>query len=190
MIVDPTPPEMSTVPADDVPPVPVLVIDPVWLMELVINLIPPAIELLFFKSKTRLAFPPVVPPLIVNNAEPELLLLVSVVVPLVFARVIAPETVSAEVVEFSVIPVTLAPIPALINVAPVPVPLLVIVPVLFTEFVDKVMLLSVVLLFCNVKLPVPVIPPVTVSAEPVVLIKLNVPTVIAVVSIVSGELPF
>ena len=87
-------------------------------------------------------------------------------------------------------PVTDEPTPPLINVVPVPVPLLVIVPVLFTEFVDKVMLLSVVLLFCNVKLPVPVIPPVTVSAEPVVLIKLNVPTVIAVVSIVSGELPF
>ena len=34
---------------------------------------------------------------------------------------------------------------------------------LLTEVVDKVILLAVALLFCNVKLPVPVTPPVTVK---------------------------
>jgi hypothetical protein len=50
--------------------------------------------LLFFISKTRLACPPVVPPLTVNKA---VLLFVRVVVPALFANVIAPETVRADV---------------------------------------------------------------------------------------------
>ena len=71
-------------------------------------------------------------------------------------------------------------------------PELVIVPVLLTEVVDKVILLADPLLFCKIKFPVPVTPPVTVSALPVVLIKVVPPdaTVIAFVSIVNGELPF
>ncbi len=66
-----------------------------------------------------------------NNAEPDALLLVSVVVPALFARVIAPETVRADVALFSVIPVTLAPTPAEIRTDPLPDPEFVIVPVLF-----------------------------------------------------------
>ena len=53
--------------------------------------------LLFFKSKTRLACPPVVPPLTANEA---VLLFVRVVVPELFANVIAPETVRSDVVLF------------------------------------------------------------------------------------------
>ena len=135
-----------------------------WLIEFVIKLIPPAIELLFFKSNIRPAIPPVVPPLIVNNAEPEALLFVKVVVPVVLFSVIAPETVRADAVLFSVIAVTFAPIPALIKVVPpTPVPELVIVPALSTEVPDKVILLAVVLLFCKIKFPVPVTLPVTVK---------------------------
>ena len=141
---------------------------------------------LLTKAKLLLALPPVVPPITVNKA---VLLLVRVLVA-VFANVICPETKRADVVLFSVIPVTADPTAAEIKVLPAPNPELVIVPVLLTKVVDKVILSAVALLFCKVKFPVPVTPPVTVSAEPAVLIKLNVPTVIAVVSIVNGELPF
>ena len=92
---------------------------------------------------------------------------------------------------FWVMPVTFAPTPALIVVLPLD-PEFVIVPVLLTEVVDKVILSAVALLFCKIKFPVPVTPPVTVRAPPVVLIKVVPPdaTVIAVVVIFNGDVPF
>ena len=76
---------------------------------------------------------------------------------------------------FSVIFVTLEPIAALIKVE-LPDPELVIVPVLLTDNVDKVILSAVALLFCKMKFPVPVTPPVTVKE----LFKVSTIKVVAV----------
>jgi len=66
-------------------------------------------------------------------------------------------------VPFSIRFVTPEPMVALIKVLPLPEPEFVIVPVLLIEVVESVMLLFVELLLLRVKLPVPVIPPVTVK---------------------------
>ena len=134
-------------------PEPELVIVPMWLTEVVERVIPAASELLLFKIKLPV---PVVPPETVK-----------IFVPAVLVRVVPPEAtvsavvliVSAEVVEFSFMLVTFAPIPPEIVVVPVLVPEFVIVPVMLTEAVDIVMV-PVVLAFV-VKLPVPVMPPLT-----------------------------
>ena len=125
----------------------------------------------------RLAFPPVIPPLIVNNAEPDALLLIRVVVPALFASIIPPETVRADVVLFSVIPVTLEPIPPEIVVVPDPAPILVTVPTLLIGLVEKV-IVPVVAFSLIVKLFVPVTPPLNIvdTAVPVFPI-VNVPVV-------------
>ena len=68
-----------------------------------------------------------------------------------------PDSVSADVAEFCVIPVTLDPITELIVTAPVPAFKFVIVPTLFTDAVESVRVN--VLLPLSVKLFVPVIPP-------------------------------
>src|SRR5262249_50793339 len=115
---------------------------------------PLAIALLLLSTRLPV---PVAPPDRVNSALPLALLFVSVVPPLF--TVSAPLTVSAEVVLFSVIPVTFDPTPALMSVTPLPLPLLVIVPVLLTEVVDTVMPLAVALLLLSTRLPVPLTPP-------------------------------
>ncbi|NDD51875.1 MAG: hypothetical protein EB009_04130 [Actinobacteria bacterium] len=130
---------------------------------------------MFFRSKTRLAFPPVVPPLTVNKA---VLLFLRVVVPELFANVIAPETVKADVVLFSVMLVTLEPIPPEIVVVPLPAPIFVTVPVLLIELVENVIVPEVALLLI-VRLFVPVTPPekVVEIIDPV-LPMVNVPVVL------------
>ena len=87
--------------------------------------------------------------------------------------------------------VTLLPTPPLIRVValvPVPVPLLVIVPALFTLAVESVIPLVIALLLLSTKLPVPDTPPVTVKL-PAVSVRVVPPlaTVIAVVVMLSGE---
>ena len=131
-------------------PVPEFVMVPVLLTSFVDSVTPLAVVLLLFK--TRLPVPPT-PPFTVSIA---VLLLVSVVPPAL--TVSKPLVVNADVVLFSVMPVTLLPILALISELPEPVPELVMVPVLFTSFVDNVMPLADVLLFFRIKLPVPVTP--------------------------------
>ena len=68
------------------------------------------------------------------------------------------EIVKPEVELFWVMPVTFEPTPPLIKTLD-PVPLLVIVPVLLTVFVEIVMPLAPALLFLKVRLPVPLMPP-------------------------------
>src|SRR5262249_57717702 len=92
----------------------------------------------------------------VGGGEPVALLFVSVVPPLF--TVSAPLTVSADVVLFSVIPVTFEPTAALIVVVPLPAPILVTVPALLTAAVESVMV-PVVALLLIVRLLVPVTPP-------------------------------
>src|SRR5204863_2745800 len=75
-----------------------------------------------------------------------------------------PLSVSAEVVLFSVIPVTFDPTAELIVVVPVPAPVLVIVPALFTAAVDNVTV-PVVALLAIVRLLLPVTPPLKRSEE-------------------------
>ena len=129
---------------------------------------------LLTKARIRLACPPVVPPLTVNKA---VLLLIRVFVAL-FARVIAPEIVRADVVLFSVIPVTLEPIPPEIVVVPDPAPILATVPTLLIGLVEKV-IVPVVAFSLIVKLFVPVTPPLNIvdTAVPVFPI-VNVPVVL------------
>ena len=78
----------------------------------------------------------------------------------------APLTVKADAVLFSVIAVTLEPTAELMTLAAVPVPILVIVPALFTAAVDKV--IARLFVTFNSRLPVPVTPPVIVSVPPAV----------------------
>ena len=130
---------------------------------------------LLTKARIRLACPPVVPPLTVNKA---VLLFVRVVVPALLASAIAPETVRADVVLFSIIPVTLAPIPPEFVVVPDPAPILVTVPTLLIGLVENV-IVPVVAFSLIVKLFVPVTPPENVVeiAVPVFPI-VNVPVVV------------
>src|SRR5262249_6640960 len=119
-------------------------------------------------------------------------------VPLLFVSVVPPLftvsavvlTVSAEVVLFSVIPVTFEPTPPLMSVAPLPLPLFVIVPMLLTEFVDNVMALAVALLLLSTRLPVPSSPPQrSTDLVPLLFVSVVPPlfTVSAVVLTVSAE---
>ena len=82
----------------------------------------------------KVKFPlPLMAPVTVNNAVPELLLLVKVVPPALTAM--PPLMVNAELAEFSVIAVTVLSMLLLIVAVPVPEPELVIVPVLLTSAV-------------------------------------------------------
>lgn len=140
----------------DTPPVPVpeLVIEPVGFTEVVDKRIPLLTELLLFK--TRLPVPEI-PPEIVRTLEPLALLFV-IVVPALFTVKAVVLMVSADVELLSVTEVTLDPTPPLIVTDPVPEPELVIVPVLFTEFV-MVIPPPALLLFWRVRFPVPLMPP-------------------------------
>ena len=165
-------------------PVPALVTVPVLLTEVVETVMPLAMELLL--SKVRLPVP-VVPPVRVNNELPLLLLLIRVVPELLTVK--APLTVRAEVVLFSVIPVIFEPMPALINVSPLPVPEFVIVPVLLTDVPERVIPLAVELLLFSIKLPVPVAPPEAVSIfVPLLLVRVVPPLLMAMLPLtVSAE---
>jgi hypothetical protein len=162
----PTPAEIVVEPE----PVPELVREPVLLMDVPDNVIPAAKVLLLFKIKLPV---PVAPPLNVSILVP--LLFVSVVPPVLTAN--APLSVNAEVVVFSATLVTFEPTPPLIVVVPVPAPVLVIVPVLFTALVANATV-PVVELVPIVKLFVPVTPPLKVVeiAAPV-LPNVSVPLV-------------
>ncbi len=82
---------------------------------------------------------------------------------------------------FSITPVTLVPMGALINVEPLPVPEFVIVPQLFTELKESVILPGVALLLLRIRLPVPTTPPETVSgAAPLASVK-AVPPLLTVI---------
>ena len=179
--VAPTPPLIKVMPE----PLPLLVIVPVLPTLAVESVIPLVIALLLLSTKLPV---PVTPPDRVSSELPLALLLVKVVMLLPPCMVSAPLTFKAEVVLFSVMPVTRLPTPALTNVAPVPVPLLVITPALFTLVVDRVKLLFVLVLLFSTKLPVPVTPPVTVKMPRLsVRVVPALATVIAVVVMLSGE---
>ena len=105
---------------------------------------------------------PVTPPLTVKVPA------VSVKVVPLLLTVRAPVTLNAEV-PFCVRPVTLEPIAALIKVAPAPLPLLVIVPVLLTLVVESVK--ALLLLLLSVRLALPVTPPVKLKVLPVMAVK-------------------
>lgn len=152
-------------------PDPELVIVPALLMDDPDNVIPAAVALLLLRTRLPM---PLAPPDKVSSLVP--LLLVSVVPP-EFADS-APLNVSAEVVLFSVKPVTLEPMLALIVVVPVPAPVLVIVPTLLIAAVERVMVPEVALLLM-VKLLVPVTPPLKVVEIAVpVLPSVNMPVVV------------
>ena len=110
---------------------------------------------------------PVVPPDTVNIFVPALLVRVVAVA----CTVKAPEIVSAEVVLFSVMPVTFAPMPPLMVTVPVLEPVLVIVPVLLNEVVLIVTVDETPKLLM-VTLPVPVIPPLMVIPPLPVLMEI------------------
>ena len=87
----------------------------------------------------------------------------------------APDKVRLEVALFSVTPVTLVPMIALISVPPLPVPEFVMVPVLLTVAPERVIPLAIELLLFRVRLPVPLTPPVRVSNdEPLALLFVRV----------------
>ena len=114
-------------------PLPELVTVPILLTAVVITLMAPAVELLFW----RIRFPEVLatPPERVSTCVPREFIKV---VPTVVLGVSAPLIVKAEVVLASVMDVTFAPIGALIVTPPLPVPELVIVPVILIAVVEKV----------------------------------------------------
>src|SRR5262245_54605195 len=120
---DPTPALMSVTPL----PLPLLVMVPVLLTEVVDNVMPLAIALLLLSTRLPV---PVTPPDTVSNALPLALLFVSVVPPLFTVSAVV-LTVSADVVLFSVIAVTFDPTPPLMVAPPVPEPIFVMVPALF-----------------------------------------------------------
>jgi len=154
----------SVMPVTLEPIAPLMSVDPVPLPELVIvplsltlvpeRVIPLPIELLLLRIRLPV---PVTLPETVRSWVPLALLLVRVVPPLL--TLTAPLTFKADVVLFSVMPVTLEPTAALIDVAPLPVPELVIVPVLLTLVVERVMPLAIELLLLRTRFPVPVTPP-------------------------------
>lgn len=121
---------------------------------------------------SKLAEPPVELPKVIALAEGPAapltvvaLLILANAVPDLINRppfhVLAPLKVKDEVALFWMTPVTFVPMTALISAVPAPVPWLVIVPVLFTAVVRIVMPLAVAILFCRIRLPVPVTPPAT-----------------------------
>ena len=98
-----------------------------------------------------------------------------------------PVRINADVMLFCTTPVFAVPTAILIKEFPDPVPLLVIVPVLFTLVVDKVMPLAVLPLLLSTKLPVPDTPPLTVNV-PTVSVRVVVdPTVRAVVVMFNAD---
>ena len=102
-----------------------------------------------------------------NNAAP--LASVRVVLALTVKAVVL--IVKADVLEFSLMAVTLLPTPPVIVVVPLVLPELVIVPVLLTGFVDNVTTDAPVPLI--VMFPVPVMPPLRVSVPELgVILKL------------------
>lgn len=112
---------------------------------------------------------PVTPPEIVKTDDPLALLFTNVV--LVAFAAIAPLTVKPELVLFSIMLVTLELTEALIKPLPLPVPLFVIVPAIVTPVVETVTPSLMLLLLLMIRLPVPAIPPLTVSlADPLVLL--------------------
>ena len=78
----------------------------------------------------------------------------------------------------------LAPTGALISTEPVPVPLLEMVPALFTLVLEIVMPLAMALLLLMMRLPVPINPPETVNTfEPLALLLVSVvPLVLTVIA--------
>jgi len=84
---------------------------------------------------------------------------------------LTPASTNFDVPLFCVSPVTFVPMTALISVLPVPLPEFVTVPALFTEAVDKVIPLAVVLLLLSTKLPLPVTPPDNVNAAVLLLVS-------------------
>ena len=107
----------------------------------------------------------------------------SSVVPALFIA-IAP-TVRFEVKLFCVMRLTFEPTPPLIDTLPVPLPEFVIVPVLFTVFVEIVMPLAPVLLLFSIKLPVPVMPPEWVKSAAPLLASVSPPAPIVVAPEIS-----
>jgi hypothetical protein len=133
-------------------PLPLFVIVPMLLTEFVDNVMALAVALLLLSTRLPV---PLTPPEIVSSLVP--LLFVSVVPPLFTVSAVV-LTVSADVVLFSVIPVTFDPTPPLMVVVPVPAPIFVMVPALFTAAVESVMVPLPALLLI-VRLLVPVTPP-------------------------------
>ena len=160
-------------------PVPEFVIVPELLIAVPDNVIPEAVELLLFKIRLPI---PLTPPDKVIILVP---LLFVMVVPLVLLGVSEPVTFNAEVVLFSVMVVTLAPTPPLINVLPEPVPEFVIVPELEIDNPDNVMPETAVLLLSRIRLPVPLTLPDNVSSAVLLFVS-----VVAVLLGVSNPLIF
>src|SRR5436190_8150039 len=141
-------------------------------------------------SSVAFALPPALSPSVMLPAPKALALTVPSTVPDLIVKplpvkVFTPLRFSCDVALFSITLVTLAPITELIVVLPVPVPLLVIVPMLFTAAVDNVMPLAVALLFFRIRLPaVFATPPDNVSnAVPLLFVS-----VVAVALLVSKPL--
>jgi len=184
-------------------PVPWLVIVPVLFTDPVEIVMPLVIVLLLLPLlllRIRGPVPTTPPPRVKIAVVPLTALLVSVVPPLF--TVSAPVTVSAEVAVFSMIPVTLVPMAALMAVVPVPGPKLVTVPVLLIAPVSKVIVPAppfskIVKLFVPVTPPlkavvvVPVVPIVSVPTLALVASTIGLAKVRAVVetSRVAGLLP-
>ena len=137
---------------------PELVMAPILLMLLVVSVTPAARALLLLMIRS----PVPVTPLATVSADPPAVL-VSVVPPVFTLRAVV-LIVSPEPTLFCVMAVTLAPIPPEITLSPVLVPELVMVPVLLTLAVESVRTPAPLELI--VRLPVPVMPPLKVSAVP------------------------
>ena len=172
---EPTPPEINTSPE----PVPELVIIPALLIDAVDRVMASAVELLLFNIKLPM---PVTPLVTVSNWVPAVFVRV---VPDLFTVMAVVPIVRADVVLFSVMPVTLGPTPPEMVVVPLPAPTLVIVPALLSVLVESVMVPVVPFSFI-VKLLVPLTPPENVvdMPEPVLPI-VSVPTVALVASTIG-----
>ena len=151
---------MDTLPA----PLPLFVILPMLFTAAVESVMPAAVALSFFSTRSPV---PVTPPDKVSNA---VLLFLSVVS--AAFTVSAPLTSSAEVALFALIWVTFEPTAALMDTLPAPVPLFVILPVLFTAAVESTRPAAVAPLFASTRSVVPVTPPLRVRTP--VLSFLNV----------------
>jgi len=147
-------------------PLPELVIVPLWLTFVPVREMP----LVELPSLFKIKLPPPVTLLETVKLPAKLVK----VVPALLTLRSPVEMVSAEVVLFCVMPVTLEPTPPVMDTLPELLPELVIVPVLFTVVVESVMPLAVDPLFFKIKLPVPVTPPETVKV-PTWLVKVVPP---------------
>ena len=154
-------------------PEPELVIEPMLLGLFVDTVIPLPMELLLLKVMLPV---PEMAPEIVKREEPLALLLVNTMLPA--PTVMPPPTVSAEVVLFSIMPVTLLPTATPMVVVPDPDPMLVIVPELLRLPVAKVTVPEVALSLI-VRLLEPVTPPLKVVEMAVPLTpSVKVPVVV------------